>query len=115
MGEGACSLAMEMSDITFMDSNLRKLPFSLELGRTVVTIIRENIAISVVSKLVIGVLTFYNSMTLLLAIASDIGIMLFVTLNGMRPLRKSSNVSKTKQRWVNKHVAYNQLEVVDQE
>ncbi len=86
----ASALAMEMSDVTFMDSSLLQLIFCLELGQKVILTIRENIVLSVVSKIVVVILTFYSHMTLFWAIASDVGVMLLVTLNGMKPLHYSS-------------------------
>jgi Zn2+/Cd2+-exporting ATPase len=85
MGEGA-AIAMEMSDVTLMDSNLTKLPYVIEMGRRVVATVKENIIFSFVSKLVIITLTFMGRMTLLWAIAADVGVMLVVTLNGMKLL-----------------------------
>lgn len=85
MGEGA-ALAMEMSDITLMDSNLDKLAYVVDLGRKVVITIRENILLSLTCKIVVVALTFLGKMTLLYAIASDVGVMLIVTLNGMKVL-----------------------------
>jgi len=85
MGEGA-SLAMEMSDVTLMDSNLSKLLFSMKMGAKVITTVKENIAISMIVNLIAVVLTFMGKMTLLWAIVSDVGVMLLVTLNGMKLL-----------------------------
>jgi Cd2+/Zn2+-exporting ATPase len=85
MGEGA-AMAMEMSDVTLMDSNLTKLSYAIKMGRRVVKTIQENIWISLFAKLVVVGLTFAGKMTLLLAIAADVGIMLVVTLNGMKLL-----------------------------
>ncbi|KAL7451685.1 hypothetical protein ACHAWC_003502, partial [Mediolabrus comicus] len=85
MGEGA-ALAMEMSDVTLMDSNLTKLLFSMDMGAKVIKTVKENIAFSVVINLVAIVLTCFGKMTLLWAIASDVGTMLLVTLNGMKLL-----------------------------
>lgn len=85
MGEGA-ALAMEMSDVTLMDSNLEKLTYSIKMGSRVITTIRENILVSLLAKFVVVVLTFLGKMSLLWAIASDVGIMLLVTLNGMKLL-----------------------------
>jgi len=85
MGEGA-SLAMEMSDVTLMDSNLSKLLFSMKLGAKVITTVKENIAFSILVNLIAIVLTFMGKMTLLWAIVSDVGVMLLVTLNGMKLL-----------------------------
>ncbi|KAL7540330.1 hypothetical protein ACHAXR_010036 [Thalassiosira sp. AJA248-18] len=89
MGEGA-SLAMEMSDVTLMDSNLSKLLFSMRMGAKVITTVKENIAFSMLVNLVAVVLTFMGKMTLLWAIVSDVGVMLLVTLNGMKLLSRST-------------------------
>ena len=85
MGEGA-AVAMEMSDITLMDSNLSKLLYTIKMGSRVVATIQENIMLSLVAKLLVVGLTFAGKMTLLSAIASDVGVMLIVTLNGMKLL-----------------------------
>jgi Zn2+/Cd2+-exporting ATPase len=88
MGEGA-ALAMEMSDVTLMDSNLSKLRYVVDMGSSVLQTIRENIVLSLLCKVVVVCLTFGGYMTLLYAIASDVGVMLLVTLNGMKLLPRS--------------------------
>jgi Zn2+/Cd2+-exporting ATPase len=85
MGEGA-ALALEMSDVTLMDSNLDKLLYCIKMGTRVMNTIQENILMSLVCKTVVVALTFFGKMTLLYAIASDVGVMLIVTLNGMKLL-----------------------------
>lgn len=85
MGEGA-ALAMEMSDVTLMDSNISKLVYVIEMGTRVMFTVQENIILSLACKLVVVALTFGGYMTLLYAIASDVGVMLLVTLNGMKLL-----------------------------
>jgi len=94
MGEGA-ALAMEMSDVTLMDSNLEKIPYILAMGKKVLRTIRENIGISLFCKLAVIGLTVYGKMTLLYAIASDVGVMLVVTLNGMKLLPDQVQRSET--------------------
>ena len=91
MGDGAAALAMEISDVTLMDSNLSKLLYVINMGTRVVKTIQENIAISLLSKLLVVCLTFAGKMTLFGAIASDVGVMLLVTLNGMKLLPGSSD------------------------
>jgi magnesium-transporting ATPase (P-type) len=87
MGEGVgTALAMEMSDVTLMDSNLQKLEYVLNMGTRVVFTIQENICMSLACKVLVVVLTFAGYMTLLYAIVSDVGVMLLVTLNGMKLL-----------------------------
>lgn len=95
MGEGA-ALAMEMSDITLMDSNLEKLTYIIDLGTRVMATIRENILLSLACKIVVVTLTFWGKMTLLYAIASDVGVMLIVTLNGMKVLPGLGSEGETK-------------------
>ena len=85
MGEGA-SVAMEMSDVTLMDSNLSKLLFSMKMGAKVISTVKENIGFSMLVNLVAVVFTILGKMTLFLAIVSDVGVMLVVTLNGMKLL-----------------------------
>lgn len=92
MGEGA-AVSMEMSDVTLMDSNLTKLQVVLEMGRRVRRTVRENIALSLFCKLAVVCLTFLGFMTLLYAIASDVGVMLVVTLNGMRLLPSTKELA----------------------
>jgi Cd2+/Zn2+-exporting ATPase len=89
MGEGA-AMALEMSDITLMDSKLSKLTYAVQMGRRVLRTVKENIAVSLLAKFAVVLLTFAGKMTLLYAIASDVGIMLLVTLNGMKLLPNTS-------------------------
>jgi Zn2+/Cd2+-exporting ATPase len=94
MSEGA-ALAMETSDITLMDCNLSKLNYTIDMGRRVVVIIQENILLCVLVKVVTVTFTFLGKMTLLSAIASDLGTMLLVTLNGVRLIPKNNVSSVT--------------------
>jgi len=89
MGDGA-ALALEMSDVTLMDCNLEKLLFTIKKGKQVLSTVKENIFISIITKATIILLTFLGQMTLLGAITSDVGIMLIVTINGMKLLPKPS-------------------------
>ena len=75
-----------MSDVTLMDSDLNKLLFSIKMGSKVITTVKENIVFSLIANATAVVLTFTGKMTLLLAIACDVGVMLLVTLNGMKLL-----------------------------
>lgn len=81
-----------MSDVTLMDSNLEKLVYVIKMGSRVTCTIQENISFSLVSKLLVVCLTFFGKMTLLAAIASDVGVMLLVTLNGMKLLPATSKL-----------------------
>ena len=93
-GSSASSLAIEISDVTLMDSNLHNLLYVIEMGSSVTSTIHENILLSFVCKFVVILLTFFGYMTLLYAIASDVGVMLIVTLNGLKLLPTSSSTKK---------------------
>jgi Cd2+/Zn2+-exporting ATPase len=83
MGKGA-AMAMEMSEMTLMDSQLTKLSYAIKMGKWVLRTVKENICISLTAKVVIiGLRLFAGEVMLLLAIATNIGIMLVVTFNGM--------------------------------
>lgn len=89
MGAGA-ALAMETSDVTLLDSHLSKLIYSIEMGRRVIYKIKENVIFSLVAKAIVVGFALVGKVDLWAAIASDVGAMLIVTLNGMRllPTRK---------------------------
>ena len=89
MGEGA-ALAMQTADLTLLDSDLRKLLYVIRMGKRVRRTIFENISFSLVTKAVVMGFTFAGRVSLWAAIASDVGAMLIVTMNGMKllPSRK---------------------------
>ena len=90
MGAGA-ALSMEFSDINLMDSNLSKLPFSMEIGKKVLTTVKENIFSTVLAKSVVIAFTFAGKMILLGAMTADVGPMLLVSMSGMKLLPSTSS------------------------
>ena len=83
MGAAGSAVAMETADVVLMDSNLRKIPVAIQMGRATLLKIRQNVAIAIITKVVMIGLTVANLSTLWLAIVSDVGAMLLVTMNGM--------------------------------
>lgn len=94
MGVGA-ALAMETADVTLLDSNLKKLLYSVNMGRRVMWKIKENVAFSLIVKAIVLGFTVAGKVALWAAIVSDVGAMICVTLNGMR-LLPSSTISREK-------------------
>lgn len=82
-----------MSDITLMDSDLNKLFFGMKMGAKVIATVKENIVFSLVANATAVGLTFAGKMTLLSAIVCDVGVMLLVTLNGMKLLSERTSRS----------------------
>ncbi|KAL7449941.1 hypothetical protein ACHAWC_003650, partial [Mediolabrus comicus] len=71
MGEGA-ALAMETSDVTLMDSDLRKLSWVIHMGKRVIRTIAVNIAFSLIVKGLVGGFMLAGRGSLWAAIASDV-------------------------------------------
>ena len=89
MGAAGSAVAMEASDVALMDSDLRKLAQAVELGRTVLRVITQNCAFAIAVKLAVFALALAGYAWLWLAIATDVGAMIIVTLNGISVLKKS--------------------------
>lgn len=91
MGKGTDS-AIETADIVLMQDHLGKLPEAIRVARLVNRIIRFNIGVSLGLKLIALLLTIPGWLTLWVAILSDMGATIFVTLVSLTILieRKSS-------------------------
>ncbi len=79
--------ALETADITLMNEDLRKLPFTYRLSRKTMRIIYVNIALSLGLKFTFLMLVLLGYGTMWMAVMADVGTTLLVTLNGMRLLR----------------------------
>jgi magnesium-transporting ATPase (P-type) len=99
MGAGA-ALALETADVTLLDSNLHKLLYSIKMGKRVNRTIKENVIFSLVAKAVVMGFTFAGYTSLWAAIASDVGAMLIVTLNGMKLLPSKKTKTSVEEKGV---------------
>jgi Cd2+/Zn2+-exporting ATPase len=79
MGKGTDS-AIETADIVLMQDHLGKLPEAVAVARRVNRIIKFNIGVSLGLKLIALLLTIPGWLTLWIAILSDMGATIFVTL-----------------------------------
>lgn len=91
MGVAGTDTALETADIALMADDLSKLPYAIKLSRKTVSIIKQNIFLSLAIKLAILSLIIPGWLTLWLAVVADMGSSLLVTLNGMRLLRVKEN------------------------
>lgn len=91
MGAGA-AIAMETADIALVDSNIANVVFCVSMGRKVVQVIKQNLIFSLVTKAAVIAIVMTGYGSLWLAIGSDVGAMLCVTVNGMRLLPKKATV-----------------------
>ncbi|WP_010268698.1 heavy metal translocating P-type ATPase [Paenibacillus senegalensis] len=93
MGKGTDS-AIETADIVLMQDHLGKLPEAVQTAKKVNRIIRFNIAISLGLKLIALLLTIPGWLTLWIAILSDMGATILVTLISLTILLERKPRSK---------------------
>jgi Cd2+/Zn2+-exporting ATPase len=87
MGAAGSAQALEAADVALLHDDLERLPWLLRLSRRASAIIGQNIALSLVSKLLFLMLALGGVATLWMAVLADTGVALVVILNGMRLLR----------------------------
>jgi Cd2+/Zn2+-exporting ATPase len=87
MGGAGTDTALETADIALMADDLKKLPFTIDLSRRTLSIIKQNITFSLGIKLLALLLVIPGWLTLWIAIFADMGATLLVTLNSLRLLR----------------------------
>jgi Cd2+/Zn2+-exporting ATPase len=84
MGAAGTDVALETADIALMGDDLGGVAEALRLSRRTGTVIDQNIALSLLTKLLALVLAAFGIVNLWIAVAADMGTSLAVTLNGMR-------------------------------
>lgn len=87
MGAMGSDVALESADVALMGDDLRRLPEAIAHGRRALSIMRQNVAVSLLTKAVFVVLAPLGYVTLVVAVAADMGVSLLVTLNALRLLR----------------------------
>lgn len=87
MGASGTDTAIETADIALMGDDLNKLPFTVKLSRKTLNIIKANITFAIGIKLLALLLVVPGWLTLWIAIMSDMGATLLVTLNSLRLLK----------------------------
>ena len=88
MGGIGTDTAMETADIVLMGDNLNKLPLIFQLSKSTVKIIKQNIILSLLAKLIALIAIFMGILPIWLAVLSDSGVAVIVTLNALRILIK---------------------------
>ena len=89
MGAAGSDTAVETADVALMRDELAGVPRFLDLGRRTMTIIRQNVALSIVVKFAVLVLAAFGTATLWMAVFADTGVALIVIANGLRLMRES--------------------------
>lgn len=92
MGSAGSDIALWSSDVALMSDDLERLPEAVSRARSARQVMRLNVIVSLVAKGLFVLLTPFGLVTLVLAVAVDMGMSLIVTLNALRLLRRSSPV-----------------------
>ena len=96
MGTVGTDAALETADVALMRDDLSMVAWLIHHSRRTLTIIRQNIYISLGVKASFLLLTVFGSASLWAAIAADMGASLLVIFNGLRLLNPSSNAQSAK-------------------
>ncbi len=85
MGGIGSDLSIDSADVVIANDDLSKIPYIIKLAKRTNNIAKQNIVISLLVKLIIGVLAILGiSTSLYLAIGADVGVMILAVLNAMR-------------------------------
>lgn len=87
MGAVGSDAAIETADIALMTDDIGKVPWLISHSRRTMSIIRQNIGISLATKAVFVGLTAFGMATMWGAIAADVGVSLLVVANALRLLQ----------------------------
>lgn len=86
MGGAGSDTALETADVALMGDDLTQLPFLVGLSRTSLATIKTNVWFAIAVKVVAVLLVFPGWLTLWLAILSDMGASILVSLYALRML-----------------------------
>lgn len=87
MGAVGSDAAIETADIALMSDDISRLPWLLRHSRRTMAVIRQNVTVSLVTKLAFALATVFGLASMWGAIAADVGVSLLVVANALRLLR----------------------------
>ena len=90
MGAAGSDVALQTADVALLSDRLDRLPFAIGLARRALGIMRFNVISSLAVKGVLVLLAPFGLVTLIVAVAADMGMSLLVTLNALRLLGRQS-------------------------
>ncbi|WP_199190549.1 MULTISPECIES: cation-translocating P-type ATPase [unclassified Nitratireductor] len=98
MGAVGSDAAIETADIALMTDDIGKVPWLIGHSRRTMSIIHQNIGVSLATKAVFVGLTAFGMASMWGAIAADVGVSLLVVANALRLLRPRAGTMFTKER-----------------
>ncbi|AKF53664.1 copper-(or silver)-translocating P-type ATPase [Pseudomonas syringae pv. syringae HS191] len=88
MAAAGTDTAIETADVALMDDDLRKIPTFIALSRRTSAVLKQNIVLAIVTKVLFIGITFAGLATMWMAVFADVGVSLLVVFNGLRLLKK---------------------------
>lgn len=88
MGQNGSDAAIETSNIVLMDDKISHLSTAINISKSALRIIKQNIIFSISVKVLILILAFWGIANMWLAVFGDVGVMILAVLNSMRILHK---------------------------
>lgn len=89
----ATAATLETADVALLSNDLRRLPWLVTHARWVMSVMKQNVVISLTTKLVFVGLAVTGHDSMWIAIAADTGVSLLLVLNALRLLRYSPEPS----------------------
>lgn len=83
MGTRGTAVAMEAADVALMGDDLRRLAWTIRLGRAALARVKLNVALAIGAKGVVMVLAVFGIANLWIAVAADMGVSLVVIALGL--------------------------------
>ena len=87
MGGVGSDAAIEASDIVLMTDEPSKLATAIQIARKTKRIVTQNIALALVSKVIVMILGVLGIANIWIAVLGDVGVALIAILNSMRALK----------------------------
>jgi Zn2+/Cd2+-exporting ATPase len=87
LGGSSSGAALESADIILLADDLNRLPWLIRLSRATLARIRQNIALALLTKVLVLILAVLGFANLWMAIVADVGTSLLVITNALRLLR----------------------------
>ncbi|MGO1901667.1 MAG: HAD-IC family P-type ATPase, partial [Brachybacterium sp.] len=88
MGAAGTGVAIETADIALMKDDLLKLPQAIGLARSTVSVMRQNIAIALLTVVALLIGVFGGGVTMAIGMLVHEGSVLLVIVNAMRLMRR---------------------------
>ncbi|QCP06343.1 cation-translocating P-type ATPase [Brevibacterium sp. CS2] len=93
MGAAGSAVAVETADIALMGDNLLKLPESISVAKRTVSVMRQNIAIALVTVVLLLAGVFAGGVTMSIGMLVHEGSVLVVIANAMRLMRNAQDAT----------------------